>query len=107
MEDPKEVYDALFPRVIARNNLYYETYPGDVPLVKKIVRSLIEAPAPLPSGGTLTARRFLQLGMALGGGPGSFEQVGECNERKTGGWGQSHHTKTLGVQGPHKGHRAL
>ena len=74
-EDPKDVYDALIPRVIARNNLYYETYPGDVPLVKRIVQSLMKAPAPLPCGGMLTARRFLQLGMALGGGPGSFENL--------------------------------
>ena len=70
-----EVYDRLWLRVKERNLLYYKHYPGDVHMVKKIVQYLLSQddsnPIKLPSGGTLTARRFLQLGLALGGSPGS------------------------------------
>jgi hypothetical protein len=50
-------------------------YPDDVPLVKTIVRTLLQHPQALPCGGTLTARRFLQLGLALGGSPSSFARL--------------------------------
>ncbi|KAL3777379.1 hypothetical protein ACHAWO_009686 [Cyclotella atomus] len=68
----REVYDRLWLRVRERNLRYYEQYPGDVAVVKKIVRKLLadEAKMKMPSGGILTARRFLQLGLALGGTPG-------------------------------------
>eukprot|EP00986_Skeletonema_menzelii_P003701 scaffold1174_cov196-Skeletonema_menzelii.AAC.2 len=72
----REVYDRLWLRVRERSWKYYEQYPGDVALVKKIVRKLLAHensadPIILPSGGILTARRFLQIGLALGGSPGS------------------------------------
>jgi hypothetical protein len=70
-----EVYRSLWERTKDRSLLYYEMYPGDVSLVKKIIRRLIEQPVPLPSGGTLTARRFLQLGLSLGGSPSSFASL--------------------------------
>lgn len=73
-----EVYDRLWHRVRERSLKYYEQYPGDVALVKRIVRHLLlreedpsQPTARLPSGGVLTARRFLQLGLGLGGSPGS------------------------------------
>ena len=77
----KEVYDRLWLRVRERSWKYYEQYPGDVARVKKIVRTLLShensvTPIKLPSGGILTARRFLQLGLALGGSPGvSFNNL--------------------------------
>ena len=75
MQTPlQEVYDRLWIRVKERNLKYYECYPGDVKVVKRIVRRLLQSnddPVILPSGGILTARRFLQLGLALGGSPGS------------------------------------
>lgn len=74
----KEVYDRLWVRVRERSWKYYEQYPGDVARVKKIVRTLLshENSVTLPSGGILTARRFLQLGLALGGSPGvSFNNL--------------------------------
>ncbi|KAL3799332.1 hypothetical protein ACHAW5_001269 [Stephanodiscus triporus] len=79
MDTPvREVYDRLWLRVKERNLRYYDRYPGDAKRVKKIVRRLLlhetdpsMSPISLPSGGTLTARRFLQLGLALGGSPGS------------------------------------
>ena len=74
----REVYDRLWLRVRERNLRYYDRYPGDVRRVKRIVRRLLlhetdpsASPVALPSGGALTARRFLQLGLALGGSPGS------------------------------------
>ena len=66
------VYSALWERVKKRNYQYYQRYPGDVSLVKSIVKQL---PATLPSGGILTPRRFLQLGIGLGGSPSSFASL--------------------------------
>ena len=76
MDTPvRDVYDRLWLRVRERNWRYYEQYPGDVDKVKRIVRYLESPPSKksvtLPSGGILTARRFLQLGLGLGGTPGS------------------------------------
>jgi len=74
----REVYDKLWLRVRQRSWKYYEQYPGDVAMVKKIVRTLLSHEKngannliKLPSGGILTARRFLQIGLVLGGSPGS------------------------------------
>ena len=70
-----EAYSKLWERVKVRSLLYYDMYPGDIQQVKKIVKKLLEEPAILPSGGRLTARRFLQYGMALGGSPSSFASM--------------------------------
>ena len=75
-----EVYTSLWDKVKERNLRYYDMYPGDVTVVKTIVRELLQAeetgaPILLPSGGKLTARRFLQLGMMLGGSPSSFASM--------------------------------
>jgi hypothetical protein len=43
--------------------------------VKKTVQTLIEKPVTLPSGSELRARRFLQIGMSLGGSPSSFANI--------------------------------
>lgn len=67
-----QVYDSLRERVKERNLKYYERYPGDVYLVKRIVSKLLSSPTLLPSGGMLTARRFLQVGISLGGNPSAF-----------------------------------
>ena len=69
------VYDSLWNRVQKRCMAYYDMYPEDVALVKLLVRKLQQAPAPLPAGGTLTARRLLQLGLGLGGGPAAFASI--------------------------------
>jgi hypothetical protein len=75
LTDLDDVYTSLWERVQQRSLRYYEMYPGDVPVVKTIVRKLIQSPAKLPSGGVLTARRFLQLGLGLGGAPSSFASL--------------------------------
>lgn len=69
-----DAYTALWGRVKARSHQYYQMYPGDIAVVKRIVQKLLSSnpPVVLPSGGTLTARRFLQLGLGLGGSPSAF-----------------------------------
>jgi len=65
-----EVYEATFARMEARCRRFYARYPEDVELVRDIVRQLHDEPRPLPRGGRLTARRFLQLGLLLGSSTG-------------------------------------
>ena len=62
-----------------RNRRFYQRYPQDVELVRSLVAGLHAAPAPLPRGGTLTARRFLQLGLLLGSASG-FEALHDLLE---------------------------
>lgn len=72
-------YASLRKRTHARAQLYYERYPGDVPVVKRIAHRLRTADPPvvLPSGGILTERGFLQLGLGLGGSPCAFASLHE------------------------------
>lgn len=72
LSDIDNVYSSLWDRVKERSLRFYEQYPGDVDRVKKIVSSLLDSPLTLPSGGKLTARRFLCAGIALGGSPSAF-----------------------------------
>eukprot|EP00929_Paragymnodinium_shiwhaense_P025404 TRINITY_DN15369_c0_g1_i7.p1 TRINITY_DN15369_c0_g1~~TRINITY_DN15369_c0_g1_i7.p1 ORF type:complete len:281 (+),score=50.16 TRINITY_DN15369_c0_g1_i7:588-1430(+) len=66
-----EVYRATYKRTIERNRKYYKKYPGDVSKVREIVKHLDSTGGvPLPSGGILTARRFLSVGLHLGFGSG-------------------------------------
>jgi hypothetical protein len=66
------VYSSLWDTVKERNLRFYEQYPGDIAHVKAIVNKLLDDPPILPSGGKLTARRFLCTGIALGGSPSAF-----------------------------------
>eukprot|EP00316_Scyphosphaera_apsteinii_P008187 CAMPEP_0119301888 /NCGR_PEP_ID=MMETSP1333-20130426/3591_1 /TAXON_ID=418940 /ORGANISM="Scyphosphaera apsteinii, Strain RCC1455" /LENGTH=460 /DNA_ID=CAMNT_0007304095 /DNA_START=88 /DNA_END=1470 /DNA_ORIENTATION=- len=70
----EEVYAATFRRMEERNRRFYRRYPQDVEVVRSIVAALHSAPVALPRGGTLTARRFLQLGLLLGSASG-FETL--------------------------------
>ena len=70
-----DVYSSLRERVKQRNIKYYDTYPGDIALVKRIIQQLVDNPTKLPSGGILTARRFLQVGIGLGGSPSAFASL--------------------------------
>jgi pimeloyl-ACP methyl ester carboxylesterase len=70
-----DAYSSLLGKVRERSLRFYEQYPGDIAVVKMIVQRLLEDPPVLPSGGRLTARRFLQLGLALGGSPSSFASM--------------------------------
>ncbi len=70
-----DVYHALRERVKERNLKYYDMYPGDVDVVKRIVARLEKEPTKLPSGGILTARRFRMVGIGLGGSPSAFTSL--------------------------------
>lgn len=61
-----DVYRATYRRVLERNRLYFERYPGDVERARRIVDLLATAEVRLPGGGRLTPRRFQQLGLQLG-----------------------------------------
>lgn len=65
-----QVYDATYQRMAMRSERFYKRYPQHVEAVREIVGFLDKSPQELPGGGTLTARRFLQLGLCLGGGGG-------------------------------------
>lgn len=71
-----DLYSRLWKRVRKRSLLYYDMYPGDIALVKMIVQRLLHNPVPLPAGGVLTARRFLQVGLGyLGSSPSAFAEL--------------------------------
>ena len=61
-----DVYRATYRRVIDKNRLYYQRYPADVEKVRAIVHHLLNHDVRMPSGGHLSARRFLQLGLQFG-----------------------------------------
>lgn len=65
---PKEVYQATFRKVRERNLAYYQKFPEDVPVVRRIVSYLFrhENGVKLPSGGNLSPRRLLTLGHMFG-----------------------------------------
>lgn len=70
VDGPDEVYDRLYKKVIQRNEAYYQKYPEDVGRVKMIVGLLQkfgDSTVRLPSEGSLSARRFQQLGLLFGG----------------------------------------
>ena len=69
VSNPDDVYRRLYKRVIQRNKAYYEKYPEDVDRVKLIMNYLKrfgDGKIKLPSEGTLTRRRFRQIGIAFG-----------------------------------------
>ncbi|MAF66709.1 MAG: alpha/beta hydrolase [Planctomycetes bacterium] len=70
----EDVYRATYPRVLERNRRYYERYPADVDRVRRILEHLEARDVHLPGGGSLTPRRFQQLGLVFGQSDG-FEQV--------------------------------
>lgn len=61
-----DVYRALCRRVLERNTRFYRRFPWQVQNVRRIVAHLASRSVRMPSGGTLTPRRFLQLGIILG-----------------------------------------
>ncbi|GLW73124.1 alpha/beta hydrolase [Kitasatospora phosalacinea] len=67
-----EVYRAAYPRVARKNAGHYARFPQDVAAVRRIAAHLLERPASLPGGGTLTVEAFQALGILLGSGSGSY-----------------------------------
>ncbi|KAL2356148.1 Alpha/Beta hydrolase protein [Cryomyces antarcticus] len=80
VKGPDEVYRRLYKKVIQRNESYYQKYPEDVERVKSIVKLLQRfgnSTVRLPSEGSLSARRFQQLGLMFGahGGIDSLHEI--------------------------------
>jgi len=69
-----DVYRATYPRVAARNRLYFERYPQDIERVREIARHLRANDVRMPGGGRLTVERFQQLGLQFGMSDG-FEMI--------------------------------
>ena len=61
-----DVYRAAYPRVLAKNNLYYERYPSDVDIARRVADHLAEHEELLPGGERLTPERFQTLGIQFG-----------------------------------------
>ncbi len=63
---PDEIYRLTFERVLERNRRYYQRYPNDRDVVRRIHERLTDDDVRLPNGDRLTSRRFRQLGNKLG-----------------------------------------
>ncbi len=61
-----DVYRATYATMLERNRRYYRQYPGDRDRVRAILERLDTGGMLLPNGDALTARRFRQIGNALG-----------------------------------------
>lgn len=74
---PKDVYTALYQRLVQVNQKYYAAFPDDTDRVKEIVKWLESRVAgiPLSDGQVLTARGFLTLGRHFGRGEEGFQKV--------------------------------
>lgn len=69
VKNPDEVYKKAFKKVVERNEAYYRKYPEDVARVRQIVTLLQrfgDSTVRLSGEGSLSARRFLQLGINFG-----------------------------------------
>ncbi|MGQ3215703.1 alpha/beta fold hydrolase [Shinella sp.] len=69
-----EVYRHTYPRVRAKNDIFYKRYPEDGALVARIADFIDANVVLLPDGDRLTVRRFQSLGLDLGMGTG-FENI--------------------------------
>lgn len=70
VDDPDEVYRATFAKVIERNEAYYQKFPEDIKRIKRVTTFLQRSRETIgkdaTGAGRLTARKFMQLGMAFG-----------------------------------------
>lgn len=71
---PDDFYRLTYQRTLDRNARYYQRYPGDRDVVRRIAAKLEADTVLLPDGAPLTARRLQQLGMLLGSSDG-FERL--------------------------------
>ncbi|KAG0042256.1 hypothetical protein BGZ83_000705 [Gryganskiella cystojenkinii] len=60
------VYRRSYKSVMEHTERYYKRFPMDVKRVKKIMKHLSTHEVKLPTGGTLTPRKFQQLGLNFG-----------------------------------------
>ena len=69
-----DVYRATYKRALKENEHYYNYFPQDRELVKRIVKVLETQNVRLPNGDRLSVRMFQTLG-AMFGGSGGFERL--------------------------------
>jgi proline iminopeptidase len=69
-----EVYRRTYPRVEAKNALFYQRFPHNAARVAAIADRLAAGDVTLPDGDPLTVRRFQSVGLDFGMKPG-FERV--------------------------------
>jgi pimeloyl-ACP methyl ester carboxylesterase len=82
-----EVYRATYRRLADRNRRYYERYPEDVELVRRLVDVLGSTDVRFADGSPLSPRRLLQIGSIFGMSYG-FEKVHYLLELAFAGGGQ-------------------
>ncbi len=68
-----ENYRLTYGKVLEKNRQFYERYPEDEAVIRKVLLALEKSPL-LPSGRPLTVRRFQQLGLDFGMS-GSYERL--------------------------------
>jgi len=88
-----DIYRATYVRLVEKNRAYFERYPHDRARARQIVQRLEAEDVRLPSGDRLTARRFRQLGIALGDSAG-FETLHHTLELPFGSPGFLHDVET-------------
>ena len=64
--DIDTLYRTTYAGVRGKNHLYFERYPEDAALVRRIATTLRNHEITLPEGDRLSVRKFQQLGMHLG-----------------------------------------
>lgn len=71
-----QVYQSLYPRVIQRNEAYYQKFPEDIKNVRQVASYIEEkgGSVDLPAGGSLTVPRLMTIGIDFGGA-GGFDSV--------------------------------
>ncbi len=70
----EEIYRQTYSKLIEKNRLYYDRYPGDVDRIRKIAAFLDENDVRLSNGDRLTVRGFQTLGLSFGMSDG-FERL--------------------------------
>ncbi|PHH88260.1 hypothetical protein CDD83_7776 [Cordyceps sp. RAO-2017] len=73
---PEHVYQATFRRTADRNRRYFDKFPEDAAVLRRLAAHLDAqgGAVPLPAGGCLTLPRLLTSGIAFGG-HGGFDSV--------------------------------
>lgn len=61
-----DVYAHTFPRIARKNTAYYERYPDDIAVVRRIADLLAAEEVLLPDGSRLTPERFRLIGSVFG-----------------------------------------
>lgn len=62
-----DVYRVTYPRVLRKNAAYFERYPCDAAIARRVIEHLHEYDTRLPGGERLTPRRFQTVGITFGG----------------------------------------